>query len=89
MCQKTLVVTNKRGLHARAATKLASTAAQFSSDIRLQCNGQTIDCKSVMSILLLAASQGTSITISAEGKDDDRALACVVKLFDDKFDEGE
>lgn len=89
MCQETLMVTNKRGLHARAATKLASTAAQFSSDIKLQCNGQVIDCKSVMSILLLAATKGTYVTISAEGRDDLQALASVVKLFNDKFDEGE
>lgn len=82
-------ISNKLGLHARAATKLANLAGQFASQIKVQCNGKAIDAKSIMSLMLLAASKGTPVEIHAEGKDEQAAIDAVLKLIDDKFDEGE
>lgn len=83
------VISNKLGLHARAATKLANLAGQFSSRLKVHCNGKVIDAKSIMSLMLLAASKGSDIEISAEGRDEESALAAIVALIDNKFGEGE
>lgn len=83
------VISNKLGLHARAATKLANEAAKYASQVKVHCNGKSIDAKSIMSLMLLAASKGTDIEITAEGRDQDSALQGVITLIDDKFGEGE
>lgn len=82
-------ICNKLGLHARAATKLANLCQKFGSDLRVTCNGKTIDGKSIMSLMLLAASIGTEIEISAHGDDEKDALSAVLELIHNKFDEGE
>lgn len=83
------VISNKLGLHARAATKLASLAGQFGCSIKVSCNGKCIDAKSIMSLMLLAASKGTPVEITAEGDDADSAMCALLELIDDKFGEGE
>lgn len=89
MINQPLTIINKLGLHARAAAKLATLAGRFSSDINISVNGKTVDCKSVMSLMLLAASKGTDIDVSADGRDEDVALAAVIELVNNRFDEAE
>ncbi len=86
--QDTCII-NKLGLHARAAAKFANTANRFSSTVEVSCGGKTINGKSIMSLMLLAASQGTSITLATEGSDAQEALEALLALIADKFDEGE
>lgn len=89
MSEQTTTICNKLGLHARAASKLANTANQFSSKVTVSCNGKAIDAKSIMSLMLLAACKGTDITIAAEGSDAELAVASVVELINNRFDEDE
>jgi len=84
-----IVITNKLGLHARAAAKLVQLSNQFHSDIRLEKDGQTADAKSIMDVLMLTGTKDSELTVSVEGKDEDTALKEVVRLFQDKFGEGE
>lgn len=89
MINTDLTIINKLGLHARAAAKLANTASRFESDIRLTAKGKTVDCKSVMALMLLAAAKGTDIQIHCEGADQDTASNAVTELINNRFDEGE
>lgn len=84
-----IVITNKLGLHARAAAKLVQLSNQFHADIRLEKDGQTADAKSIMDVLMLTGTKDSAVTVSVEGKDEDTALKEVVRLFQDKFGEGE
>lgn len=83
------IVTNRLGLHARAAAKLVRTAAHFESTVRLRrLDGAVIaDAKSILSVLALAASKGTELTIECEGHDEEVALRSVLELFDTGFGE--
>ena len=89
MQQQQIEITNRLGLHARAATKLANTASRFSSNIQISFNSKTIDGKSIMSLMLLAASKGSLITLSVDGEDEDSALQEITQLIADKFGEPE
>ncbi|MBC6907291.1 HPr family phosphocarrier protein [Saccharophagus sp. K07] len=89
MISRQIVISNKLGLHARAATKFANVCGRFTSKMQVCCNGKTIDGKSIMSLMLLAASKGTSIEITADGHDEEEAMAAIVELIEDKFGEGE
>lgn len=82
-------IINKLGLHARAASKFANTANRFSCAIEVCCRDKTINGKSIMSLMLLAASQGTDLSIRTEGKDEAEAMTALLTLIDNKFDEGE
>jgi phosphocarrier protein len=83
----TLTITNPLGLHARAAAKFVHTAGRFASRIRVSKGGREMDGKSIMGLLLLAASQGTSITISTTGPDEADAMAALCDLVRRGFDE--
>lgn len=87
MQEKTIEIINKLGLHARAATKLANTANKFSSVISISYEGKDIDAKSIMSLMLLAAAKGSSITIKTEGNDEQKAINELVELINNRFDE--
>ncbi len=89
MINKPLTIINKLGLHARAAAKLTGVAGKFSSKIELTAHGKTVDCKSVMSLMLLAASQGTDIEITIEGDDELAAMTSIEELINNRFDEAE
>ncbi|WP_053980410.1 HPr family phosphocarrier protein [Marinagarivorans algicola] len=89
MSELTTTICNKLGLHARAASKLANTASQFGSKVWVSCNGKSIDAKSIMSLMLLAACKGTPISIRAEGNDAEDAVKAVVALINNRFDESE
>ena len=87
MIRETISITNKLGLHARAAAKLSHLANRFQSDIFLVYHGDRVNAKSLLGILTLAASVGNPITIEAEGKDEKKAVNQIVALFNVKFDE--
>ena len=87
--QVTITIINKLGLHARAASKLVSTASRFASRIDLVKGGQRADAKSIMSVLMLAASQGTVIELHGTGQDVDEALEAIITLINNRFDEAE
>jgi phosphocarrier protein len=83
----TLTIANPLGLHARAAAKFVHMASRFASRIRVAKGGREMDGKSIMGLLLLAASQGTSITISAIGPDEADAMAALCDLVRRGFDD--
>lgn len=87
MIEKTQLIHNKLGLHARAAAKLSHMANLFTSDIYLIYNEDKVNAKSLLGILTLAASVGNEITLQANGKDEQEALAAISDLFNRKFDE--
>jgi phosphocarrier protein HPr len=86
---KQLTIINKLGLHARAASKLVAAASRFDSQVQINRNGQMADAKSIMSVLMLAASQGTVLDITVTGHDADQALDQIEALINNRFDEGE
>jgi len=82
-------IINKLGLHARAAAKLVSLASTFESAIDVEKEGRRVNGKSIMGVMMLAASQGTSLTLHIEGPDEDEAQRQLVDLVEDYFGEGE
>ena len=82
-------IVNKLGLHARASAKLTQVASGFKCEVWLMRNDRRVNAKSIMGVMMLAAGKGASITVEAEGEDADAALAALLKLIADKFDEGE
>jgi phosphocarrier protein len=80
-------VVNELGLHARAAARFVHLATRFESRIRVQRDAKDMDGKSIMGILLLAASRGSVLTISADGPDEDAAVAALVELVQSGFGE--
>ena len=84
-----VTIVNKLGLHARAAAKLTHLAGNYQCDIWLSRSGRRVNAKSIMGVMMLAAGQGTSVQIEAQGADADQAIAALAKLIADKFGEGE
>ncbi|OUR62464.1 phosphocarrier protein HPr [Bermanella sp. 47_1433_sub80_T6] len=89
MLENSATIINKLGLHARAAAKLVSTTSAYSSKIKIAFNGKEVDGKSIMSVMMLAASQGCTLTIKAHGQDESAAMQAVLDLIDDRFEEEE
>ncbi|MEI6837611.1 MAG: HPr family phosphocarrier protein [Alcaligenaceae bacterium] len=89
MSQVEIIVSNKLGLHARAAAKLTQLAGQFSSEIFISKGAQRVNAKSIMGVMMLAAGIGSTVKIEASGGDADQALIAIQALFDDKFGEGQ
>jgi len=89
MIEKDIEIINKLGLHARAAAKLVSTANRFASRTQLAFGGQTADAKSIMSVMILAASQGSLINVSCDGDDEVQAMHAIEELINGYFDEAE
>jgi phosphocarrier protein HPr len=83
----TLSILNSLGLHARPSAKIANLANQYKSNIQLTANHKTIDAKSIMQIMMLAANQGTSVILTADGTDEKDAIKALSTLFDNHFDE--
>ena len=83
------VIVNKLGLHARAAAKLTHLAGNYQCDIWLSRSGRRVNAKSIMGVMMLAAGQGTTVVIEAEGGDAEQAVAALTRLIADKFGEGE
>ncbi len=89
MVQKEIEIINKLGLHARAAAKLVATAAAFSSSIQIGKDGQLVDAKSIMSVMLLAASKGSMLNVEITGSDEQEAWHAIQTLVQNRFDEAE
>jgi phosphocarrier protein len=87
MMTKECVIRNRLGLHARAAAKFVQTATRFASHIRVSRDGKTMDGKSIMGILLLAASAGTTVVITADGSDEADAVDALCRLVEGGFGE--
>jgi len=89
MLDKTVTIRNKLGLHARAAVKFVNLSNRFGSSIKIVKDGDEIDGKSILGILTLAATQGTLIRLLVSGKDEAAALAALIELIGNRFDEKE
>ena len=91
MLTATIEVKNKLGLHARAANKLVDVTNRFASEIgiRHEGNGDPVNAKSIMSVMLLAAPKGSRLDISVDGEDEQEALLAIEQIFENLFDEGE
>lgn len=94
--ERTLKITNKLGLHARAAAKLVQTAARFKSEVKIGrvdagasggAQANEVNAKSIMGVLMLAAAMGTTVRLQAEGEDAEEALAVLALLIEGKFGE--
>ncbi len=88
MLEQEIVITNKLGLHARASAKLVQLVQGFKATVWLISKGREINAQSIMGVMMLAAGLGSTLTIRAEGPDEQAALAAVAELFERKFDEG-
>ena len=89
MPTRDVTICNRLGLHARAAAKLVGVANRYGADVLLEKQGQQINGKSIMGVMMLAASKGTVIKLSVNGEREDEAMQALVELIDDKFGEGE
>ncbi|HWG11557.1 MAG TPA: HPr family phosphocarrier protein [Rhodanobacteraceae bacterium] len=88
MQERSITVSNKLGLHARASAKLVQLVQGFRSQILLVHGSREVNAKSIMGVMMLAAGIGTPLLIRADGPDEQQALDAVVNLFERKFDEG-
>lgn len=87
MTERDVTIVNRSGLHARAAAKLVHVAGAFQSEVSLVKDGEVVDAKSILGILLLAAAQGMEVTVRCDGPDEEDALDAVVDLIAGGFGE--
>ena len=87
MLEKQVEIINQLGLHARAAAKFVSTAGQFSAEVHLSKGSQKINGKSIMGVMMLAASKGTLLTLTTEGEDEQQAMDALTDLIAERFGE--
>jgi phosphocarrier protein len=89
MVSTQITIINKLGLHARASAKFATIASNFSSTIKLKNHSEQVDGKSIMNIMMLAASQGTTLELLIKGKDQEEATKALTQLVNNRFEEEE
>lgn len=89
MLQQTATIINKLGLHARAAAKFVTQASMFDSDINLKRNGQNVNGKSIMGVMMLAAAKGSEIELIIDGADEKQAMQSLLELIENRFGETE
>ncbi|MBF1800691.1 HPr family phosphocarrier protein [Alloalcanivorax profundimaris] len=89
MIERDLTISNKLGLHARAAAKMVSVASRYSCAIEVMHGERRIDAKSIMGLLTLGAAKGTELRVRVDGDDEAPAMDELTDLFERKFDEGE
>jgi len=80
-------IVNKLGLHARAAAKLVHTAGRFQSRVTVAKDGEEVDAKSILGIMMMAAAKGSKVTIRCDGQDEEAAMQAVTGLISNRFDE--
>ncbi len=85
--EKTVVLTNRMGLHARPSTQIATTASRFSADVTITKDDMTVDAKSVLELLMLAAECGSELTVQGDGDDAQAAVAAISSLVESRFGE--
>jgi phosphocarrier protein HPr len=86
--ERTVTIQNERGLHARAATQLVQLAARYPCELAIAKDGNEVNGKSIMGVLMLVASKGTTLVLRARGDRAAEAVAAIAALIDDKFGEG-
>jgi len=86
--EKTLLIQNELGLHARAATKLVQIASKYPCEVTVTKDGHEVNGKSIMGVLMLVASKGTTVTVKAKGERAAEVVAQIEALINDKFGEG-
>lgn len=89
MMRTQVEISNRLGLHARAAAKVVHAANSFRSEIFIGTDDEEVNAKSILGLLTLAATKGTPLNVRAEGDDEEEALAAIVTLFENRFGEGE
>ncbi len=89
MIRKQLEIVNRLGLHARAAAKFVQTAGNFKSEVQVSRNGQEVNGKSIMGVMMLAAAQGSRIELRISGEDEAEAMEALERLVQDRFGEPE
>lgn len=89
MQSSTITIINKLGLHARASAKFAALANNFESEIKINKDNKSIDGKSIMQLMMLAANVGSQITLNIEGSDEAAAMDALCSLINKRFDEAE
>jgi len=89
MVKRKVTIINKLGLHARAAAKFVNYANQFASKIEITKDSKTVNGKSIMGVMMLAAAQGSQLLLIAEGQDEQQAISALHTLIDNKFEEEE
>ncbi len=89
MLEKEIVVSNRLGLHARAAAKLVQLCGRYSSKVTLICRGREVNAQSILGVMMLAAGKGTTLSVRTDGSDEAAALPAVIELFDRRFDEAD
>jgi phosphocarrier protein HPr len=87
MIQREVTVTNSLGIHARPAVLIVQTSGTFDAEIWLEKDGVSANAKSIMSVMMLAAGCSTKIVVRANGKDEEKAVEAVAKLFETRFNE--
>jgi phosphocarrier protein HPr len=87
MKKKEITVSNHLGIHARPASMIVQCASQYASEIWLEKDGMKANAKSIMSVMMLAAACDSTLLICAKGQDEEAALAAIVELFNNKFNE--
>ena len=87
MLDRELTVSNRLGLHARATAKLVQVLSGFRCNATLAAKGREVNAKSIMGVMLLAAGQGTVVTVRVDGEDEAQAMEAVAALFERRFDE--
>ncbi|MDH5472215.1 MAG: HPr family phosphocarrier protein [Gammaproteobacteria bacterium] len=86
---RTIEIINKLGMHARAAAKFVNLASSFHSLVQVEKNGQKVDGKSIMGVMMLAAAKGSEITLHIDGNDAETCITALEKLVNNRFDENE
>ena len=87
MVERIVTVRNRAGIHARPAALIAQTANRFKSEISLDKDSATVNAKSIMGVITLAAAYNTTLTLRVEGVDESEAAEAVLALFESKFEE--
>jgi phosphocarrier protein len=87
MVSRDFIISNKLGLHARPSAQLTQTAGRFASDIHISRNGRRVNAKSIMGVMMLAAGQGATVTVEAEGEDAAEAVEAIGRLIESGFGE--
>jgi phosphocarrier protein len=89
MLQREAEIINKLGLHARASAKLTQVAGQFKANVWVTRNGRRVNAKSIMGVMMLAAAQGSTLTVETEGPDEGQAMEAIIRLIAGRFEENE
>jgi phosphocarrier protein HPr len=89
MLQREIEIVNKLGLHARASAKLTQLAGKFRSEVWMSRDTRRVNAKSIMGVMMLAAARGVKVRLEIDGADETEAMAALIELIENKFDEGE